>query len=135
MLPIRASRIVHSSRRRALPSLASFRHSRRSAQLSLPRARRSPSLVRPNLFNGRVSSLLLVRFSIRLLTRLSSPLLVRPSLQAAPALSSRHLPSERRPPNRIRITLVVRMALLRRPARATTRMLVAVLKRKAPRCL
>lgn len=38
-------------------------------------------------------------------------------------------------PNRIRITLVVRMALLRRPARATTRMLVAVLKRKAPRCL
>ena len=178
MLPIRASRIVHSSRRRALPSLASVRHSRRSAQLSLlsvllnspplvprsplaalvlsnrflpslasvrhsrrsaqlslPRARRSPSLVRPNLFNGRVSSLLLVRFSIRLLTRLSSPLLVRPSLQAAPALSSRHLPSERRPPNRIRITLVVRMALLRRPARATTRMLVAVLKRKAPRCL
>ena len=99
------------------------------------RARRSPSLVRPNLFNRRVSSLLLVRFSIRLLTRLSSPLLVRPSLQAAPALSSRHLPSERRPPNRIRITLVVRMALLRRPARATTRMLVAVLKRKAPRCL
>lgn len=135
VLPIRASRIVHSSRRRALPSLASVRHSRRSAQLSLPRARRSPSLVRPNLFNGRVSSLLLVRFSIRLLTRLSSPLLVRPSLQAAPALSSRHLPSERRPPNRIRITLVVRMALLRRPARATTRMLVAVLKRKAPRCL
>ena len=81
MLPIRASRIVHSSRRRALPSLASVRHSRLSAQLSLPRARRSPSLVRPNLFNGRVSSLLLVRFSIRLLTRLSSPLLVRPSLQ------------------------------------------------------
>ena len=34
-LPIRASRIVHSSRRRALPSLASVRHSRRSAQLSL----------------------------------------------------------------------------------------------------
>lgn len=92
MLPIRASRIVHSSRRRALPSLASVRHS---------------------LFNGRVSSLLLVRFSIRLLTRLSSPLLVRPSLQAALALSSRHLPSELRPPNRIRITLVVRMALLR----------------------
>ena len=59
----------------------------------------------------------------------------RTAQQAAPALSSRHLPSERRPPNRIRITLVVRMALLRRPARATTRMLVAVLKRKAPRCL
>ena len=117
-LPIRASRIVHSSRRRALLSLVSVRRSRRSAQLSLPRARRSPSLVRPNLFNGRVSSLLLVRFSIRLLTRLSSPLLVRPSLQAAPALSSRHLPSERRPPNRIRITLVVRMALLR-PTRSS----------------
>ena len=116
-------------------SLVSVRRSRRSAQLSLPRVRCSPPLVRPSLLSGRLSSLLLVRFSIRLLTRLSSPLLVRPSLQAAPALSSRHLPSERRPPNRIRITLVVRMALLRRPARATTRMLVAVLKRKAPRCL
>ena len=124
---------VHVSRRRALPSLASVRHSRRSGQLRLPRARCSPSLVRPNLFNGRVSSLLLVRFSIRLLTRLSSPLFVRPSLQAVPALSSRPLPSERRPPNRLRITLAVRMALLRRPARATTRMLVAVLKRRVLR--
>ena len=133
MLPIRASRIVHGSRRRALPSLASVRHSRRSVLLSLPRPRRSPSLIRPNLFNGQVSSLLLVRFSIRLLTRLSSPLFVRPSLQAVPALSSRHLPSELRPLNRIRITLAVRMALLRRPARVTTRMLVAVLKRRVLR--
>lgn len=123
------------SLRRALPSLASVRHSRPSAQLSLPRVRCSPPLVRPNLFNGRVSSLLLVRFSIRFLTRLSSPLLVRLSLQAVLALSIRHLLSERRPPNRIRITLAARMALLRRPARATTRMLVAVPKRKAPWCL
>ena len=37
------------------------------------------------------------------------------------------------PPNRIRITLAARMALLRRPARATTRMLVAVLKRRVLR--
>lgn len=36
-------------------------------------------------------------------------------------------------PNRIRITLAVRIALLRRPARATTRMLVAVLKRRVLR--
>ena len=119
MLPIRASRIVHVSRRRALPSLASVRHSRPSAQLSLPRARCSPPLVRPNLFNGRVSSLLLVRLS----------------LQAVLALSNRHLPSVCRPPNRIRITLTVRMALLRRLARASTRMLVAVLKRRVLRFL
>lgn len=38
-------------------------------------------------------------------------------------------------PNRIRITLAVRMALLRRLARATTRMLVAVLKRRVLRFL
>ena len=43
--------------------------------------------------------------------------------------------SEHRPPNRIRITLAVRTALLRPRDRATTRMLVAVPKRKAPRCL
>lgn len=36
-------------------------------------------------------------------------------------------------PNRMRITLAVLMALLRRPARATTRMLVAVLKRRVLR--
>ena len=94
-------------------------HSRRSVQLSLPRARRSPSLIRPNLFNGRVSSLLLVR----------------PSLQAVPALSSRHLPSECRPPSRIRITLSVPTALLRLRARAITRTSAVVHKRKAPRCL
>ena len=117
-----ASRPAHPDQRPAQPT-----------QLSLPRARCSPSLIRPNLFNGRVSSLLLVRFSIRLLTRLSSPLLVRPSLLAVPALSSRHLPSERRPPNRIRITLAALMALLRRPARVTTRILVAVLKRRVLR--
>lgn len=63
------------------------------------------------------------------------PLLVRLSLQAVLALSNRHLPSERRPPNRIRITLAGRMALLRRLARATTRMLVAVLKRRVLRFL
>lgn len=131
--PRQPNRTQQPASRPAQPGQRPAQPTQRAAQ---PAARpRSPSLVRPNLFNGRVSSLLLVRFSIRLLTRLSSPLLVRPSLQAAPALSSRHLPSERRPPNRIRITLVVRMALLRRPARATTRMLVAVLKRKAPRCL
>lgn len=38
-------------------------------------------------------------------------------------------------PNRIRITLAGRMALLRRLARATTRMLVAVLKRRVLRFL
>ena len=113
------ARRVHVSRRRALPSLASVRHSRPSAQLSLPRARCSPPLVWLNLLSGRFDS----------------PLLVRPSLQAVPALSSRHLPSEHRPPNRIRITLAVRTALLRPRDRATTRMLVAVPKRKAPRCL
>lgn len=53
-----------------------------------PTQRAAQSAARPvqsfshsaNLFNGRVSSLLLARFSIRLLTRLRSPLLVRPSL-------------------------------------------------------
>lgn len=52
-------------------------------------------------------------------------------------LSSRLLRNAHRLLNRslMRIALMVRMALLRRPARATTRMLVAVLKRKAPRCL
>ena len=136
MLPIRASRIVHVSRRRALPSLASVRHSRRSVQLSLPRARRSPSLIRPNLFNGRVSSLLLVRFSIRLLTRLSSQLPVRRSPLAALVLSSRLLRNAHRLLNRslMRIALMARTAWLPRRVRATTRMLAVAFKRKAPRC-
>lgn len=52
------------------------------AQLSLPRARCSPPLVWLNLLSGRFDS----------------PLLVRPSLQAVPALSSRHLPSRAQAP-------------------------------------
>ena len=90
--------VVCSSRRRALPSpdQRPAQPTQRAAQPAV-RPVQSASLVRSNLFNGRVSGLLLVRLSIRLLTRLSSPLLVRPSLQAVPALSSRHLPSERRP--------------------------------------
>ena len=67
--------------------------------------------------------------------RLSSQLPVRRSPLAALVLSSRLLRNAHRLLNRslMRITPAVRMALLRRPARATTRILVAVLKRRALR--
>ena len=94
--PRQSNRTQQPASRPAQPGQRPAQPTQRAAQ---PAARPAQSFSRSaQPVNGRVSSLLLVRFSIRLLTRLSSPLLVRPSLQAAPALISRHLPSERRPP-------------------------------------
>ena len=127
-LPIRASRIVHGSLRRALyqPGQRPAQPTQRAAQPAARPAQPSSRSAQPAQRPGQQPCCRRC---------LSSPPPARPSLQAAPALSSRHLPSERRPLNRIRITLAARMALLRLRARAITRMLVAALKRKAPRCL
>ena len=70
---------------------------------------------------------------------LNSPPLVPRSPRAVPALSSRLLPSVRRDRHRnhapTHIILMARTALLRLRARAITRALAVVPKRKAPRCL
>ncbi len=127
--PRQPNRTRQPSSRPAQPGQRPAQPTQRAAQSAARPVQFSSRSAQPVQRTGQQPSARSVR--IRFLTRLSSPLLVRLSLQAVLALSIRHLLSERRPPNRIRITLAARMALLRRPARATTRMLVAVPKKKS----
>lgn len=117
-----APRPVSSGQRPMQPTQRAAQPAARSAQ---------PLLAPLSPLSVQASSLFVVL--------LSSLLPIQPSPRAVPALSSRLLPSVRRDRHRnhapTHIMLMARTALLRPRARAITRALAVVPKRKAPRCL